>query len=148
MWRSLPAEPAELLCRPVLVAGLPGPGRPGGELYYGPSRHRGLIWAALGNFIRRASGSWAWNGWCVQRTDNWKKYCLPFLRRKDSSHPAYVKIRSLPTHHDQIGETAFPRSKNSSSTGLHFHAGILIPRNLWLVVQAELSRRRRHVIRM
>ncbi len=69
-----------------------------------------------------------------------------FLRKKDSGHPAYVKIRSVQTPHGQIGETAFPRSKDSSSTDLHLRADILIPRNLWLVVQAELSLYRRHVL--
>lgn len=47
MRRSLPAEPAELLCQPVPAARSPGSVRPGRELYCGPSRHRGLILAAL-----------------------------------------------------------------------------------------------------
>ena len=40
--------------------------------------------------------------------------------RKDSGHPAYINIRSVPIHHGQIGETVLPQSKGSPTTGQYY----------------------------
>ena len=40
--------------------------------------------------------------------------------RKDSGHPAYINIRSVPIHHGQIGETVLPQSKGSPTIGQYY----------------------------